>query len=136
MKILLGFIIVFICSNLISRVDAQVIPFVNCTINQAGGNCLTTWGWRNDYSSQVVLSLVRNKISPAPIYQGQPTVFPGSTIVYKAFNTTRPCSSGSLIWSLTDPFTNIIYSATTTNTPGNTCVTQPVTVDCINNTIV
>jgi hypothetical protein len=136
MKILLGFLIVFICSDLFSKVDAQVIPFVNCTINQAGGNCLTTWGWRNDYSSQVVLSLVRNKFSPAPIYRGQPTVFPGSTIVYKAFNTTRPCSSGSLTWSLTDPFTNIIYSATTTNTPGNTCVTQPVTVDCTNNTIV
>lgn len=127
-------LIVFILSLLVLGLKAQIIPFVNCTINQ-GGNCITMWGYTNNYPNTIVLPLFQNRFSPAPIFRGQPTVFSASTTVFEAFNTTRSCSSGNLTWSLTDPNTNIVHSATVNNITGDTCSVQsPVNINCVNNT--
>lgn len=115
--------------TLVLECRSQLVPFVNCTVND-GTTCTTVWGYSNAYPFTVVLPLSKNKFSPAPVYRGQPTIFQASTTVYGAFNTTRSCSSGNLTWSLTDPNTNVVRSATTTIIPSNDCNVTPVVLNC------
>jgi hypothetical protein len=63
-------------------ISAQIVPFVNCTIND-GSIC---WGYTNSYPNTLVLPLFRNRHTPAPLFRGQPTVFQGNTTVFRAFN--------------------------------------------------
>lgn len=113
-----------------SMVEARVTPFVYCTVND-GSRCTTVWGYESNASTTLVLPLNRNKFSPAPVYRGQPTTFKPMTTVYEAFTTTTPCSSGALTWSLTDPNTNTVYSATSNTITGDTCTPlKPLYFDC------
>jgi hypothetical protein len=113
--------------------SAQIVPFVNCTIND-GSTCITVWGYTNSYPNTLVLPLFRNRFTPAPVFRGQLTVFQSSTTVSREFDTSRLCNTGNLTWSLTDPFTNQINSAVCTNQSRNNCNSPiAIQVNCTNN---
>ena len=104
----------------------DLIPFLNCTIND-GTTCTAVWG----YSSTLTVPLFNNKFSPAPVFRGQPIIFPASTTVFRAFNVSRPWSSGNLSWMLRDPITGITRTVTANTTLGSSCnLPQAVNYTC------
>ena len=108
----------------------DLIPFLNCTIND-GTTCTAVFGYSNTHASTITVPLFNNKFSPAPVFRGQPTVFPALTTVFRAFNVSRPCSSGNLSWTLRDPITGITRTVTANTTLGSTCnLPQPVNYTC------
>lgn len=113
----------------ITTIVPDLVPFLNCTIND-GTTCTAVWGYANGHGVTITTTLSNNKFSPAPIYRGQPGVFFANTVVHRAFNNSRPCSSGNLSWTLRDPITGISRTVTAGTALGNTCTVPTVPLTC------
>jgi hypothetical protein len=98
----------------------DLIPFLNCTIND-GTTCTAVWGCSNTHPTTITVPLFNSKFTPAPVFHGQQTVFPALTTDFRAFNVSRPCSSGNLSWTLRDPITGITRTVTANTTLSSTC---------------
>jgi hypothetical protein len=62
---------------------ADLIPFLNCTIND-GTTCTAVWGFSNTHAVQLTFPLFNNEFTPSPFY-----LFGAYTLVYRAFNSSR-----------------------------------------------
>lgn len=111
----------------------RLSPVLDCYVND-GTNCVAYFGYLNQYEDVVNVSISnQNKFTPQPSDRGQPTQFLASTRAYRAFNVSRPCSEGNLVWTLTDPITGSTRTSTAGNMTGNTC-TREIEPTCLQDT--